>query len=68
MALKFPDNFFWGAATSAHQIEGGNIHNDWWKFENSEARINELKTKGLDPKNFISGRACDFYNRFEDDL
>src|SRR3990167_1764792 len=27
--LKFPDNFFWGTATSAHQIEGDCGVNDW---------------------------------------
>jgi beta-glucosidase len=26
--LKFPENFYWGTATSAYQVEGG-IKNDW---------------------------------------
>ncbi|MCX5693707.1 MAG: glycoside hydrolase family 1 protein [Candidatus Omnitrophica bacterium] len=30
---KFPQNFLWGAATSAHQVEGQNIYNDWWQAE-----------------------------------
>ena len=25
--------FLWGAATSSHQIEGGNQFNDWWQWE-----------------------------------
>ncbi len=29
--VSFPKNFLWGAATSAHQVEGGN-RNDWEKF------------------------------------
>ena len=30
---KFPQAFLWGAATSAHQVEGQNIYNDWWQAE-----------------------------------
>ena len=32
-AIGFPDRFLWGTATAAHQIEGGNVNNDWWEFE-----------------------------------
>ena len=28
----------WGAATAAHQIEGGNVNNDWWAFEHDPRR------------------------------
>ncbi|MBI1888342.1 MAG: glycoside hydrolase family 1 protein, partial [Candidatus Spechtbacteria bacterium] len=52
----FPQNFFWGTATSAHQVEGNNVHNDWWDAEQ----------KGLVPHQ--SGRACDSYNRYEEDF
>ncbi len=52
---KFPDNFKWGSATSAHQVEGDN-HNDWSEWE-----------KSLSPE-FISGKACDSYNRYEEDF
>ncbi len=65
--LKFPDNFWWGSATSAHQIEGDN-HNDWSEWENSPKRIEELRSRNLDPRYFISGNACDSYNRFEEDF
>lgn len=53
---KFPENFYWGTATSSHQIEGDNTNNDWW----------EAEQKGLVP--YKSGRACDSYNRYEEDF
>ena len=78
--LKFPDGFLWGAAISAHQTEGDN-RNDWteWEKANAGRLAEETKTKWekwqwekfpemFDPENYISGRACDFYNRYESDL
>lgn len=53
--LKFPDGFKWGSATSAHQVEGNN-HNDWSEWEKSR------------PPSFISGKAADSYNRYEEDF
>ncbi|MBP9667176.1 family 1 glycosylhydrolase, partial [Candidatus Saccharibacteria bacterium] len=35
---KFPKRFLWGAATSAHQVEGGN-HNQWTVWELENARV-----------------------------
>src|SRR3990167_6869019 len=64
---KFPNGFKWGSATSAHQVEGGN-HNDWTEWEKSPVRIAQLKKEGKDPSNFISGKACDSYNRYEEDF
>lgn len=31
--FEFPDDFYWGAATSSHQIEGNNQNNDWYFAE-----------------------------------
>lgn len=53
--LKFPREFLWGSAAAAHQVEGNNIHNDWWAWE---------QAGGAEP----SGLACDHYNRFEEDF
>jgi beta-glucosidase/6-phospho-beta-glucosidase/beta-galactosidase len=33
MSISFPQDFLWGASTSAHQVEGQNFNNDWWEWE-----------------------------------
>ena len=78
--MRFPDNFYWGAATSSHQVEGGNL-NDWskWEKENAKRLVKESKTYWqkwqhqkfpgiLDEKTYISGRACGHYHHFEKDF
>ncbi len=57
--LAFPKGFLWGAATSAHQVEGGNTLNDWWRWEQKKGKI-----KNGDR----SGKACDHYHRYEEDF
>ena len=37
MRSKFPDGFYFGAATASHQVEGGN-KNDWTEWEHANAR------------------------------
>jgi beta-glucosidase len=54
--FAFPNGFLWGAATSAHQVEGNNVHNDWWAWEQA-GHVKEP-----------SGLACDHYQRFESDF
>jgi len=54
--IQFPKDFFWGAATSAYQVEGDNIHSDWWAWEK---RVN-LKDR--------SGSACRHHDLFEKDF
>lgn len=58
---QFPKNFLWGTALSAHQTEGGNTNCDWWQWEHT-------KTAGRKYPLEPSGRACDFYNRFQKDF
>jgi beta-glucosidase len=57
--LRFPPSFRFGAATAAHQVEGGNDGCDWWDFEQVRGRIADKSR---------SGRACDHYHRFREDL
>lgn len=78
--LKFPNGFLWGAATASHQVEGNN-HNDWteWEKKNAERLAAEAGNKWagwqkkkfpemFKPENYISGSACDHYNRFREDF
>jgi len=32
-SIHFPRGFLWGTATAAHQVEGNNTNNNWWKWE-----------------------------------
>ena len=59
MPLQFPDGFYWGCATSSHQVEGSNRNNQWWAWEQEGGNIRDGTTSGL---------ACDHYNRFEEDF
>ena len=54
----FSKNFLIGAATAAHQVEGNNVHSDYWAQEHMEF------TSFNEP----SGDACDHYNRYEEDI
>lgn len=51
----FPKGFYWGAATASYQVEGG-IENCDWAQAAREGRVPEC------------GRACDHYNRYEQDF
>ena len=58
MARTFPEGFRWGTATAAHQVEGNNVNNDWWDWEQRP------DTVCVEP----SGDACDHYHRYPDDI
>jgi beta-glucosidase len=49
VGTDFPADFLWGAATSAHQVEGGNVNNDWWDFEHDPSSCaRESSHDGID--------------------
>lgn len=53
----FPRGFLWGSATAAHQMEGNNTNNQWWKWEQ------DGHTDGK------SGLACDWWGgRWREDF
>lgn len=52
---RFPEGFYWGASTAAYQVEG-NIHNCDWAEAERERKVPPC------------GRACDFYNRYDEDF
>lgn len=56
--MTFDKGFLIGAATAAHQVEGGNIHSDYWAQEHM------VHTDFLEP----SGDAVDHYNRYGEDI
>ncbi len=62
--FQFPEGFLWGTATSAHQTEGNNKNSDWWEWENSKNYETNDREYPLEP----SGKACDSYNRYEEDF
>lgn len=53
--MKFPDGFYWGAATASYQVEGGIDNNDWAKAA-VEGRVPPC------------GLACNHYSLYESDF
>lgn len=81
-ALSFPKRFLWGAATSAHQVEGG-THNQWstWELENANVRAtqaphhwddldswSQIAGEAKKAKTYISGSAADHFARYREDF
>ena len=53
-----PQDFLVGAATAAHQVEGNNIHSDYWAMEHM--KYGNFNEPSLD--------AVNHYNRYEEDI
>ncbi len=56
--MRFTKDFLIGAATAAHQVEGNNIHSDYWAMEHM--KTSSFAEPSLD--------AVDHYNRYEEDI
>jgi beta-glucosidase len=54
----FPEGFLFGSSTAAHQVEGGNVNNDWWAWEHAPY------TTCVES----SGDAIDQWHRYEEDF
>lgn len=64
VSYQFPDDFIWGAATSAYQIEGavevdGRKPSVWDTFSTIPGRVRNNDT---------GATACDHYNRYPEDI
>ena len=62
--IYFPNNFMWGTATAAHQVEGNNTNNNWYNWEyqkdsNGKSRIHN---------NDKSGIAANHWNLYKNDI
>ena len=54
--IQMPDGFLWGAGYAGHQVEGNNVHSQWWH--------NEQKGR----YEHTSGLACNSYDLWERDV
>jgi beta-glucosidase len=78
----FPHNFFWGASTASHQVEGG-TKNQWseWEEKNAERLAHNahkrlgwmpawdaIKDQAQNPKNYHSGKGVEHYERYKEDF
>src|SRR5262245_58679822 len=64
MHTRFPDNFAWGVATAAYQIEGGATEDGrgqsiWDTFSHTPGRVSNGHTGDV---------ACDHYHRWREDI
>ena len=72
--MKFPENFFWGGAVAANQLEGA------WDVDGKGASVSDMCTNGthINPKRvttviepdtlYPSHEAIDFYHHYEEDI
>lgn len=79
---KFPKDFFWGASTASHQVEG-RTYNQWsvWELSHAMERAKTakkrlasrpnwqtIKEQAEDPTNYISGDGVEHYKKYSEDF
>ncbi len=62
--LHFGEDFLWGSATAAHQVEGNCTNNNWFQFESA---VDE-KGKPRVLNHQQAGIACDHWHRYKEDI
>lgn len=62
--MEFPDDFIWGTASAAHQVEGNNENSNfaWWEKQTDGNGVPRVKNGDR------SIVACDHYNRYPGDI
>ena len=78
----FPREFYWGASTASHQVEGG-TENQWsvWELANAQElaksapdRLSwlpnweKVKTQATKPDNYVSGKGAAHLKHYKEDL
>ncbi len=63
-ATGFSDDFLWGVASAAHQVEGGCTNNNWSRWEEQKDPDGNFRIQGGQK----AGDACDHWNRYEEDI
>ena len=58
--FSFPKDFLFGSAVAGHQVEGDNIHSSHY--------LKELARKEKNPNAVISGKACNHYEMYKEDI
>ena len=62
--VYFPNNFMWGTATAAHQVEGNNTNNNWYAWEHQKDSNGKPRIHNNDK----SGIAANHWNLYRDDI
>ena len=62
--IAYPDDFLWGTATAAHQVEGGHTNNNWFWWESQKDEHGQNRILNNDK----SGIAVDQWNRYPEDI